>query len=247
MPLQSNLRAIKNAPSQITGGFVLIIALIFLLMMLWLNNISENKQLMQEMASESVEAHQITKMLNAVHSQAMAIQQLTLASASQEKSKAYEQFRTQDAIFSGISHKMLSNPMEEAEHKTWKKINEHLKVSDAITKKAEILFSSNQQEKAYQLLISESEFYQHHLMMSVSSLLSDELLNASQNEINNIYSEVTEKNEATYMLLFFLGWISLFIGAFMTSIIKRSAKSETSALEQGERLKDHFYFRHFPG
>ena len=238
MPLQSNIQAIKNAPSQITGGFVVIIALIFLLMVLWLNNISENKQLMQEMASESVEAHQITKMLNAVHLQAMAIQQLKLASTPQEKSKAYLQFKTQDTIFSAISHKMLSNPMEEAEQKTWAKINEHLKRSDATTAKAEILFTSNQQEKAYQLLISESALYEHHLMMSVSSLLSDGLLNASQNEINHIFSEVTEKNEATYMLLFFFGWISLFIGAFMTSIIKRSAKSESSAIEQGERLRN---------
>lgn len=238
MPLQSNLRAIKNAPSQITGGFVLIIALIFLLMVLWLNNISENKQLMQEMASESVEAHQITKMLTAVHLQAMAIQQLTSANTQQEKENAYLQFKTQDAIFSKISHEMLSSPMEEAEQETWGKINEHLKMSDAVTKRAEKFYTDSQQEKAYQLLISESEFYQHHLMMSVSSLLSNELLNASQNEINHIFSEVTERNEATYMLLFFLGWISLFIGAFMTSIIKRSAKSETSAIEQGERLKD---------
>jgi len=193
---------------------------------------------MQEMASESAEAHQITKLLNAVHAQAMAIQQLTSASTPQEQSKAYLQFKTQDVIFSTISQKMLSNPMEEAEQKTWGKINEHLKISNATTAKAEILFTSNQQEKAYQLLIGQSELYEHYLMMGVSGLLSDELLNASQEEISHISSEVTEKNEATYMLLFFLGWISLFIGAFMISIIKRSANSETSALEQGERLRD---------
>ncbi len=207
-------------------------------MVLWLNNIFENKQLMQEMASESVEAHQITKLLNAVHSQAMAIQQLTSASTPQEKSKAYLEFKNQDVIFNTISQKMLSSPMEEAEQKTWEEISEHLKVSNATTKKAEILFASNQQGKAYQLLISESALYEHHLMMGVSGLLSDELLNASQDEISHIFSEVTERNEATYMLLFFLGWISLFIGTFMISIIKRSAKSETSAVEQGERLRD---------
>ncbi len=238
MPLHSNIQAIKNAPSQITGGFVLIIALIFLLMVLWLNNISENKQLMREMVSESVEASQITKMLTTVHAQAMAIQQLAQASTSQEKSKAYLQFKTQDEIFSTISHEMLSNPMEEAEQETWNKINEHLEMSNATTEKAEALFANDQQEKAYQLLISKSALYEHHLMMGVSGLLSDELLNASQDEISHIFSEVTEKNEATYMLLFFLGWISLFIGTFMISIIKRSAKSETSAVEQGERLRD---------
>jgi len=238
MPLNSNIQAIKNAPSQITGGFVLIIALIFLLMVLWVNNIFENKQLMQEMASESVEAHQITKLLNAVHSQAMAIQQLSKASTPQEKSKAYLEFKTQDVIFSTITQKLLSNPMEEDERKIWVKINEQLKMSDAITAKAKILFTSNQQEKAYQLLISESALYEHHLMMGVSDLLSEELLNTSQNEINHIFSEVTEKNEATYMLLFFFGWISLFIGIFITSIIKRSAESETSAVEKGERLRD---------
>ena len=238
MPLHSNIQAIKNAPSQITGGFVLIIALIFLLMVLWLNNISENKQLMREMVSESVEASQITKMLTAAHAQAMAIQELAQSSTSQEKSKAYLQFKNQDVIFSSISQKMLSNPMEEAEQKTWDKINEHLKVSNAITEKAETLFENDQQEKAYQLLISNSALYEHHLMMSVSSLLSDDLLNASQKEINHIFSEVSKKNEATYMLLFFLGWISLFIGIFIISIIKRSDKSETSAVEQGERLRD---------
>ena len=145
MPIHSNIQAIKNAPSQITGGFVLIIALIFLLMVLWLNNISENKQLMREMVSESVEASQITKMLTTVHAQAMAIQQLAQASTSQEKSKAYLQFKTQDEIFSTISHEMLSNPMEEAEQETWNKINEHLEISNATTEKAEALFANDQQ------------------------------------------------------------------------------------------------------
>ncbi len=207
-------------------------------MVLWIHNLSENSELMAEIASESKEAHLITKMMNTVHMQAMAVQQLTQANTQQEKVDAYQRFKAHDAEFKNLSHLLLSNSMEDAEQKTWAKIGENLKESDATTKQAEILFTSNQQEKAYQLLIKKSDLYEHHLMMNVSSLLSNELLDSTQEEIDHIFSEVTEKNEATYMLLFFFGWISLFLGAFIISIIKRTVDSETAALEQGERLRD---------
>ncbi len=207
-------------------------------MVLWINNLSENKELMAEMASESKEARRITKMLNTLHQQAISVQQLARANTPQEKLDAYLRFKSYEAEFGNLSHQLLSNSMEDAEQKTWAKISENLKESDAATKQVEILFTSNQQEKAYQFLLEKSDLYEHHLMMNVSNLLSDEFLDTTQEEINNIFSDVTKKNETTYMLLFFFGWISLFLGAFIISIIKRTVDSETSAVEQGGRLRD---------
>jgi signal transduction histidine kinase/ActR/RegA family two-component response regulator len=238
MPLPSNIQIIKNAPSQIIGGFTLILALIILLMVLWVNNLLENEDLMDEMVSETVEVQNITKLLNAVHLQAMAVKALSESNDSQEKSEAYLKFTSQEKIFSNISHLLLSRPMNDTEQKTWGKISKHLKMSETAAKQAEDFMSNNQQEKAYQLLIEKSNFYEHHLMNSVSRLLSDDLLNSSQKEINNTYLEVKKKNEATYMLLFFFGWISLFLSLFIISIIKRSVNSETASIEQGERLRD---------
>jgi signal transduction histidine kinase len=238
MLIKSNIHAIKNAPTQITAGFILILTLTMLLLVLWFNNISENENLIHEMAEESIEAHRITKMMNAIHLQAMAIEQLKQATTAQKKAEAYLRFKTHGATFSSVSHLLLSSPMEDAEHRIWEKISNHLEESDATTVQAEMFFTNNQQEKAYQLLIKQSELYQHDLMNSVSLVLTNELLNASQEEISNIFSDVSKKNETTYMLLFFFGWISLFITAFVISIIKRNVHSETVAVEQGERLRD---------
>ena len=96
MPLGSNIQVIKNAPSQIIGGFILILTLIILLLVLWINNLSENEVLMTEIVTESREAYQITKMLTAVHSQSMALQQLTKATKPEEKADAYLLFITHE-------------------------------------------------------------------------------------------------------------------------------------------------------
>lgn len=238
MPIKSNIQAIKDAPAQITAGFSLIIVLIVLLLVLWLNNLSENKELVSEMAEESIEAHRITKMLNAVHLQAMALQHLKYAKTPEEKAKSYLQFKTHGATLTSVSQLLLSNPMENVEQKTWSKISGMLNDTNVITDQAEMFFTSNQEEKAYQLLIEESHFHEHQLMESISRLLSNEFLNAINKEMSNISSEISKKNETTYMLLFFLGWILLFITAFMSSIIKRTATSEVATIEQSERLRD---------
>ena len=238
MPLPSNIQAIKNAPSQIIGGFILILSLIILLMVLWINNLLENEALMAEIANESKESHHITKLQNAVHLQAMAVEQLTQANTPQEKADVYSRFRTQAEAVNNLSHLLLSNPMEESEQKIWAKISENLKEAGALTEQVEIFIASNQLEKAYQLLIEKSGVYQHHLMENISTLLSSEFLDASQEEISHIFTEIRKKTETTYMLLFFFGWISLFLSAFIISIIKRNITSETATVEQGERLRD---------
>ena len=209
-----------------------------LLMVLWVNNLLENEQLMDEMVSESVEAHDITKLLNAVHLQTKAVQTLKEARSPQEKSEAYLQIKSHGKIFGNITRLLLSKPKEDVKQKTLEEISAHLKMSEDFVEQADILIASGQKEKAYQSIIDESEHFQQHLMGNVSSLLSNELLDASQNEINNTYTQVQKKNEATYMLLFFFGWISLFLSLFIISIIKRSVASETATVEQGERLRD---------
>jgi hypothetical protein len=207
-------------------------------MVLWINNLSENEYLMDEMVSEATEAHNITKLLNAVHLQSMAVQMLKEARTPQGKTEAYSQIKSYGETFGNLTRLLLSRPMEDVEQKTWEEISTHLKMSENSVEQAEILIANDQKEKAYQSIIDESEHYQHNLMGSVSSLLSNELLDASQKEISDTYTEVQKKNEATYMLLFFFGWISLFLSLFIISIIKRSVTSETATIEQGERLRD---------
>jgi hypothetical protein len=207
-------------------------------MVLWINNLSENEYLMDEMVSEATEAHNITKLLNAVHLQSMAVQMLKEARTPQGKTEAYSQIKSYGETFGNLTRLLLSRPMEDVEQKTWEEISTHLKMSENSLEQAEILIANDQKEKAYQSIIDESEHYQHNLMGSVSSLLSNELLDASQKEISDTYTEVQKKNEATYMLLFFFGWISLFLSLFIISIIKRSVTSETATIEQGERLRD---------
>ncbi|WP_455199359.1 ATP-binding protein [Kaarinaea lacus] len=238
MQIKSNFDVIKNAPSKITAGFVVFTSLIALLMILWVNSIAENKELMQEVAGESVESNRISKMINAVHMQAMAIQQLKRATTPEDRAEAYLRFHGFGITFSSISHLLLSNKMEPREEVIWKKISSHVDKFDHIIEEADVLFNSNKLEEAYALLIEQSDFIENQLMSSVARLLSDELLEESQNEVNNIIENASATNDTTYVLLFFLAWITFFLGAFMLSLIKRTVQSESTALEQGERLKD---------
>lgn len=247
MEIKSNIEAIKNAPSQITAGFVIFISLIVLLIMLWINSLSENKSLMTEVANESIESNRISKMINAVHMQAMSIQRLRRAENPQDRAEAFLRFYGFGMTFSSLSHLILSNPMEESEQVVWKKIRQHLDKFDHITEEANNLFNNNKQEDAYRLLISESDFIETQLMTSVAHLLSDELLEESQKEVNHIITKAASMNDTTYILLFFLGWITFFLSAFMITLIKRTMNSESAALEQSERIRALYEATSIPG
>lgn len=247
MQVKSNIDAIKKTPSQITAGFVVFIGLIALLMLLWVNSISENKHLMHEVAQESAESNRISKMINAVHNQSMALQQLKKATTQQDRAEAYLRFYGFSMTFSAISHLLLANQMEDSEKIVWKKITEQVNNFDYITDKADDLFNNNKQEEAYQLLIDQSDFLEHQLMSSVARLLSDDLLEQSQQEVTNIIDEATSMYDTTYILLFFLAWITFFLSAFMISLIKRTIHSESLALEQGERLRNLYEATSIPG
>ena len=247
MPFRSNIDVIKNAPSKISAGFVVFISLIIMLMALWVNSISENKGLMHELAEESIESNRISKMINAVHSQSMALQKLKQATTPQDRTEAYLRFHGFGMTFSSISKLVVSNSMEETEQVIWKKISEQLSKYDHITERADELFNNNKQEEAYQLLISESDFIENQLMGSVAHLLSEEFLEESQKEVNNIITKATGTNDTTYIFLFFLGWITFFLSAFMMTLIKRTSSSESLALEQSERLRDLYEATSIPG
>jgi len=247
MKITSNIEAIKNAPSQITAGFVIFISLIVLLMVLWISSISENKNLMQEVANESIESNRISKMLRSVHAQAMAINLLKRAETPSDREKAYLNFHAASVNFSTISHQMLSNHMEDKEKVIWGAIEEHLINLDQIADKADKLYNNNRREDAYQLLVNNSGFLESKLMSSVARLLADDLLEASQTEVKNIIAKASSMNDTTYVLLFFLAWITFFLSAFMITLIKRTMNSESVALEQSSRIRDLYEATSIPG
>jgi signal transduction histidine kinase/ActR/RegA family two-component response regulator len=238
MIFKSNIEAIKNAPSQLTAGFFMFITLIILLMVLWVNNLSENKSLVLQMAEESTDAHSISEMLNSVHKQALAIKEFKNASTHEGKRDSYSRFIYIANNFSKVAHTLSSKPSQKEKAEIWKDVNQYLARFDTIIKQAETLDTDNKQDGAYQLLLNNYDFIHDKMMSSVSLLISNDLLGQSRENVDNIVSKVSAENETTYMLLFFLGWITFFLGAFMMSMIKRTVKSEAAALEQGERLRD---------
>jgi signal transduction histidine kinase/ActR/RegA family two-component response regulator len=238
MIFKSNIEAIKNAPSQLTAGFFMFITLIILLMILWVNNLSENKSLVLEMADESKDSHYISEMLNSVHMQAKAIEQLKNATTPQVRQDAYTRFIGFAKKYSSIAITLSSKPSQKKNAKAWNNVNQYLTSFDSIIKQAKILITNNKQSEAYQLLLDSYNFIHDDLMNSTSLLISNDLIGQSREHVDNIITKVSTENETTYMLLFFLCWITFFLGAFMMSMIKRTVRSEASALEQGERLRD---------
>jgi signal transduction histidine kinase/ActR/RegA family two-component response regulator len=228
---------VSKSKPKIIFGFIAILTLLVLLMVFWVKSLSDNRAILHEMASETIESRNITQMVNSVHIRSMALQKLQKAKTSLDKERAYRLFEGYGKIFSEVKTRLLSNPMEHAEQIAWNKVKTHIDNLEQVEQKAYELFNHDQQDKAYVILTTELIPLYDIVMNDMSTILSGELLDASHQEIDNIINEATNKNETSYFLVLYLGSIAILLGILTILIIKRTTRTEDALVEQGGRIQ----------
>ena len=220
----------------ITSGFTTILLIIALIIGFWLKTLSDSKELLSEMADETLEMDIISQLIFTTHQQAMILGALSKASSSEDKDEFYNQFITNKAVVRDLSLKLSNSKMEKQEKEIWVPATNILQGFEETEDKAIKAYNNGEKNTAFRILTSQINLGNDQSMVGLPHLL-DGLLSNSRNESIEIIARSERKNETTYFLVILLGCAAVVLGIFTIIIIKKTSATESQLIGQGKRIQ----------
>lgn len=220
----------------ITTGFVTILLIIALIIGFWLKSLFDNKELLGEMADETVEMRLISQLIFATHQQTMTLSSLSTTPSLEEQNEFYDQFIKNKSIIDDLNQKLSNTTMEKLEEEIWGVTTNLLKTFENIDNKAINLYKNGNKKEAFEMLANRVTLDQKHSMDKLPHLL-DGLLSKSRNETMEIIARSESKNETTYFLVILLSCAAVFLGIFTIFVIKKTNVTEAQLVDQGKRIQ----------
>lgn len=220
----------------IVTGFATILCILALIIGFWLKSLSDNKELLSEMAGETIEMQLISQLIFTIHQQTVAITTLENAQSSQIKEESYQQFLHNKNIIRELNDKLTNSEMEKPEHQLWEHTNSILTEFESIENEAVALHNKGNTKDAYKLL-ADHVINDKNQSIAQLPLLLDGLLSKSRSEVMNIISRSEDKNITTYLLVLLLGCAAVFLGIFSIIMVRRTSSTESQLIGQGKRIQ----------
>ncbi len=227
----------NNAKPLIVAGFSSILVLMVLLIGLWSKSLSDNKYLLSSMANIAVETGLITKLFNAIHQKIIVLHKINETQDITGKKNLYSQYQAASNILSGIYEQLAKIEFDTEATQPWDSIQQQITRCNTIEAMSAELHKNGDYEKAYDNLTNNILPLQGRLMSELSSFLNKNLLNSTENSVDDIINEATNKISTTYFFIYLLGGISIFLGIFTIFILKRTENTEGALIDQGERIQ----------
>lgn len=237
MKRSSQNTQLNNAKPLILSGFSTILVLMLLLIGFWSKSLSDNKQLLFSMANKTLEAGLVTQLFNVVHHQTILLDQISNSKTKTQKEDFYNQYLDSNKNLSNIYSQLSELELNNKTQQSWNLVQQLFTRRSNIEKAAADYHDTSMHLEAYSYLTSNIPPIQDNLMGTLSSLLTNNVLNGDDNSVNGIISEATKKISTTYFLVFLLGGISIFLGIFTIFILKRTGRTEEALVDQGERIQ----------
>lgn len=220
----------------ILTGFATILFIIALIIGFWLKSLSDNKDLLQEMADENVETSLISQLINTTQQQSMIINTLLTTSSQQEKQDSYKKFLSNRTVINELYSQLSISNMNGKEQTIWTQTDKLLHDLRTTEDKAIKLFQEGNKDEAYALLIDQIAIKKTHSMNKLSNLLNGLLSESSANVIN-IIEQAENKNGTTYILVLLLSGVAVSLGLFTIFITKKTSRTENQLIDQGKRIQ----------
>ena len=220
----------------ITSGFTTILLIIALIIGFWLKTLSDSKELLSDMADETLETDIISQLIFTTHQQTMILSALSKASSPEDKDEFYNQFINNKAVVRDLSLKLSSSKMEKLEKEIWVPVTSFLKDFEETENKAIKAYNNGDKNIAFETLTNQISLGNDQSMVGLPHLL-DGLLSNSRNESLEIIARSERKNETTYFLVILLGCAAVVLGIFTIIIIKKTSATESQLIDQGKRIQ----------
>jgi signal transduction histidine kinase/CheY-like chemotaxis protein len=218
--------------NHITSGFFFILMLLVVLLSLWINTVSQNSRVLNDLHEEQTKVELISMMRHTAHKRSITLYQMTTTEDPFERDELYMYIRQLGGEFIKARDEFFSSELSEEETSAWNRARGYLNKGGNLQHQAAEFIFNDETEKAQKILSDEIVPMQALFMTELDSLL------AASNKAATLKIEmVTNKNSNTYTLIFLLGTAALLLGFFTIYVIRRTSKTEEALREQGERIR----------
>ncbi len=201
-------------------------------MVLWINSISTNENILNELHEEQGELLNISIMRNAADKRVLKLYQMATIKDPFDRDKLQMQIREYGAIFIKSRDALLASSMEAREITIWNRAKKHLNKGAALQHDIAGLIFNEEIQKAQQLLTDEMLPTQALFMKELDNMLTE-----SNEEVLSKIAAVKRENQTTNLLIFFLGTSALLLGFLATVVLRHTNKTEETMMKQGKRIR----------
>ena len=232
---------VKNSQSIITIGFATIMSIMVVLLVVWIDSVSENKSYLKNIKSTQNEIYYLTNMVDLIsrHSNTFYYYLNSVDPSEKEKIKFglgqdEKQIQLVSKKIDQLSRFLMSSELwEQAKQKY---------ASYALLKKAIAKQYKTDPKRAKQHLFK--EFIP--LNTEIMSTLQKQLEIYRSNSSINLEDAVT-RNDFVYYMIVLLCTATLLLGALNIIVTRQTTKNEIALFEQGDRVRQLYEITATPG
>jgi signal transduction histidine kinase/ActR/RegA family two-component response regulator len=226
-----------RSKTLVTAGFITMLFLLTAFVGLWVNNLVNNKSIVQQLNDEQSSARSILTLHYMLNEQQELLDRISSASSLEEKQRYFEKFQQliqfmDTVVFPGKAmHPQFD--VAQARQRIRDFIAGQLKIIEQVTVPAE----DAKAQLAFAQFVRQSAPMIQNLNAYVDEAVNYEALVSTKNDIADILEKSEQNYRSSYYLIAFLGTFGLAFGIFTIYVVRSTGATEDALLEQGERIR----------
>lgn len=214
-----------------------MLLLLTLFVGLWINNLSNNKQIVLELNNEQTNARSLLTLYYMLNEQQNLLDQIPVIEDLKEKQRIFIEFKRLLGLMESVELTADDVTLHYDVRETQLAVKNFVKAQLDIVGPANLMIGNGFYEKAYEEFIAESSPRVAMFKSKISSLVDYELLADTNKDIDSILNRSDKNYQSSYYLMAFMGSFGLALGIFTIFVVRSTGRAEDAVLEQGKRIR----------
>ena len=214
-----------------------MLLLLALFVALWINNLSDNKQIVLQLNNEQTNARSLLTLYYMLNEQENLLDQIPVTEDFQEKQRFFIEYKRLLGLMDSVT--LVTDDV--VQHYDVREIQ--LAIKDFVRQQLDIVGPANLKigngffEKAYEEFVTDANPGVANFKSKISSLVDYELLTDTNNDIDTMLGRSERNYQSSYYLMAFMGSFGLALGIFTIFVVRSTGRAEDAVLEQGKRIR----------
>jgi len=226
-----------SSKTLVTAGFTTMLLLLTLFVALWINNLSDNKQIVLQLNNEQNNSRSLLTLYYMLNEQQRLLEQIPINEDLAEKQRLFIEYKRLLGLMDTIELTSDNVHIYYDVRETQLAVKNFVNEQTEITGPANLMIGNGYFETAYDEFVVAASPGVALFKNKISSLVDYDLLAETNKEISSVVSRSEQNYRSSYFLMAFMGSFGLALGIFTIFVVRSTGRAEDAVLEQGKRIR----------
>ena len=226
-----------SSKTLVTAGFSTMLLLLALFVGLWINNLSDNKQIVHQLNNEQTNARSLLGLYYMLNEQQKLLDRIPVVEDLAEKQRLFIEFKRLLGLMESLELTSDDVSLHYDVRETKLAVKDFVRQQMDIIGPTNLLIGNGFFEKAYEEFLSEAGPRVTKFKAKISSLINYDLLDNTNKDIESVLHRQERNYQSSYYLMAFMGTFGLSLGIFTIFVVRSTGRAEDAVLEQGKRIR----------